>query len=143
MNKAWQMSPHERLKEWRRFRKQAESLEDVACLQEVVDWWKFTPIGSKAIDPYTTKEWPNPWDLIYTGNFDENAVALGMAYTLHLMDWPVEVVLLQETKKSFIGLVVIVDDKYVLGYTYGIVDKLSELKNYDIVNRWSTEDLVK
>lgn len=142
MNTAWQMPPHERLKEWRKWRKSIDSLGDEECLQAVVDWWKMTPIGSQTIDPYTNKEWPNPWDLLYKGNFDENAVALGMAYTLHLLDWPCEVVLLQATEKRYIGLVVIVDETYVLNYNYGTVDKLSELKNYDIVSRWSTEDLL-
>jgi len=107
-----------------------------------VDWWKFTPIGSRAIDPYESTEWPNPWELIHTGNFDENAIALGMAYTLHLMDWPCEVVLLQDMKKQFIGLVVLVDNTYIMNYNYGTVDKLRDLTNCEIVNRWSTEDLV-
>lgn len=142
MNTAWQLMPQERLREWRKWRKSIESLEDEDCLQAVVDWWKFTPIGSKAIDPYTRKDWPDPWELIFDNNFDENAVALGMAYTLHLMEWPCEVVLLQDTEKAFIGLVVIVDETYVLGYNYGIVDNIKELENCSVLNRWSTDDLV-
>jgi len=142
MNTAWQLTPQERLKEWRKWRKQVESQDDEDCLQSIVDWWKFTPIGSRAIDPYESTEWPNPWELIHTGNFDENAIALGMAYTLHLMDWPCEVVLLQDMKKQFIGLVVLVDNTYIMNYNYGTVDKLRDLTNCEIVNRWSTEDLV-
>lgn len=142
MNTAWQLMPHERLKAWRKFRKDIADIPDLECLQAVVDWWKFTPIGSRAIDPYESTDWPDPWQLIHTGNFDENAIALGMAYTLHLIDWDCYVSLMQDPEKNFIGLVVIVDDEYVLNYNYGTVDKLSELKHCEVLNNWHTEELI-
>jgi hypothetical protein len=142
MNTVWQLMPDERLKEWRKFRKRIEELSDSECLQEVVDWWKFTPIGSKAIDPYDNEKWPDPWALIHTGNFDENAVALGMAYTLQLMDWPCEVALVQDSEKRFLGLVVIVDNELILNYNFGTVEKLKELKHCEVLSRYKTEELI-
>lgn len=142
MNTVWQLMPNERLKEWRKFRNHIQDFDDMECLQEVVDWWKFTPIGSRAIDPYDNEEWPDPWQLIHTGNFDENAVALGMAYTLHLMDWPCEVALAQDTDRRFLGLVVLVDNNLILNYNFGTVEKLSELKNCEILSKYNTNDLL-
>ena len=141
MNSVWQQSPEERLKLWRKFRKDNENLEDQECLQAIVDWWKFTPIGSRAIDPYSKDTWPDPWQLIYEGNFDENAVALGIAYTLHLMEWPCTVSLVQSEDKTFFGLIVIVDDEYVLNYTYGEIDKFSEMQQISVLEKYTTDEL--
>lgn len=141
MHTVWQLMPQERLKEWRKFRKSVEHLDDEELLRKVVDWWKLTPIGSKTIDPYDNKDWPNPWDLIHDGNFDENAVTLGMAYTLHLLDWPCEVALVQGIENKYIGLVVIVDDEHVLNYNYDTIDKLTEL-NCEVLQTYNTESLV-
>lgn len=143
MNTVWQESPNQRLKTWRSFRKEIQDLEDKPCLEKVVEWWKYTPIGSRVIDPYESKEWPDPWNLIYIGNFDENAVALGIAYTIHLLDWPCEVLLVQNTKLSFVGLVVLVDDQYVLNYTYGSIDDSVVLRDCEILDRWYTNELTK
>lgn len=141
MNSVWQQPPEERLKLWRKFRKDNEHLEDLECLQAVLDWWKFTPLGSRAIDPYNRETWPDPWELVFEGNFDENAVALGIAYTLHLMDWPCTVALVQDIEKTFFGLVVIVDDHYILNYNYGEIGIYSKINDIEILESYSTEEL--
>lgn len=141
MNHIWQASPEERLKYWRDFRKELEHLDDLECLQAVVDWWKMAPLSTRSIDPYYSDEWPDPWQLLYEGDFDENSIALGMAYTLHLMEWPCHIKLVQDINQSFLGLVVIVDDKHVLNYNYGSVDDHSVLTNSVVLESWPTEKL--
>ena len=51
--------------------------------------------------------------------------ALAMAYSLQLADAHCEVMLVQDNKLSFLGLIVLVDNEYVLGYTYGVASQKS------------------
>ena len=138
----WMAPPTERLKKWRSFRQSIdkENLED--SLQELVDWFKTAPLSSRVIDVYDNTLWPGPWDLLYAGDMDENAIALAMAYSLQLADVDCEVMLVQDNKLSFLGLIVLVDNKYVLGYTYGVVDKKSALVNCDVLDSYSPKDLL-
>ena len=74
---------------------------------------------------------------------DENSIALGMAYTLHLADWECDVLLVQNQEESWIKLLVLVDDNYVLNYTYGIVEHKEILDGYTIVEKYATDTLTK
>ena len=144
MNDVWQQSPKQRLKTWREFRLSLDDIEyEEDCLQAVVDWWKTAPVGSRELEIYDVKSWPDPWQLIYTNALDENSIALGMAYTLHLADWTCSVLLVQNQEESWIRLVVLVDDTYVLNYTYGVVEEKQILKNCSIVEKYNTDLLTK
>jgi hypothetical protein len=130
MNEFWQCSPKQRLSLWRQFRKTLASMEYLERLQAVVDFWKMAPMSSMHTDIYDAKTWAQPWDFIWEGVYDENNVALGMAYTLQLESYAqCEILLVQNTKKSYINLIVLVDKKHILNYNYGIVNDMSELDN--------------
>ena len=58
-----------------------------------------------------------------------------MAYSLQLADAHA-MSLVQDNKLSFLGLIVLVDNEYVLGYTYGVVDK-NPLVNCDVLDSYS------
>lgn len=135
------MTPGDRLKEWRKWRKEIITQEDRQLLESVVYWWKFTPLMNKVLDIYDSEDWPDPWMLLWDAKFDEHATALGMAYTLHLMDWPCDLVLIQ-TKTGMPMLVVAIDDEHVLNFTYGEIDTFAVLGDCTVVKRWSTDDLV-
>ena len=138
----WMAPPTERLKKWRSFRQSIdkENLED--SLQELVDWFKTAPLSSRVIDVYDNTLWPGPWDLLYAGDMDENAIALAMAYSLQLADVDCEVMLVQDNKLSFLGLIVLVDNEYVLGYTYGVASQKIPLVNCDVLDSYSPKDLL-
>lgn len=141
MNIAWQLTPSERLKEWRSFRKTIEDEKTKTELyQQVVNWWKFAPIGSIGIDPYDHTDWPDPWELVYDANFDENTIALGMAYTLQLLNHDCDVAVIQNEKGQVI-ITVIVDEKYILNYNYGTVENFKDI-NCEILSRYATRDLM-
>tara|TARA_B100000035_G_scaffold314094_1_gene329436 strand:+ start:9674 stop:10108 length:435 start_codon:yes stop_codon:yes gene_type:complete len=144
MDNVWQQAPKTRLKLWRDFRLQLDSVDyEEDCLQAVVDWWKSAPVGSRELDIYDVESWPDPWQLVYNNALDENSIALGIAYTLHLIDWECEVLLVQNQEESWIRLIVLVDDKYVLNYTYGKVEETSVLNNCQIVEKYFTNQLTK
>jgi len=144
MDNVWQQAPKIRLKLWREFRMQLDSIDyEEDCLQEVVNWWKSAPVGSRELDIYDVESWPDPWQLIYNNALDENSIALGIAFTLHLIDWECEVLLVQNQEESWIKLVVLVDDRYILNYTYGKVEDPSVLNNCQVLEKYLTNELTK
>ena len=105
-------------------------MEYLERLQAVVDFWKMAPMSSMHTDIYDAKTWAQPWDFIWEGVYDENNVALGMAYTLQLESYAqCEILLVQNTKKSYINLIVLVDKTHILNYNYGIVNSMDEMDN--------------
>lgn len=66
-----------------------------------------------------------------------------MAYTLELCDWSCDILLVQDAGKSKVGLVIRLDNEYVLNHNYGIVDNVSVLDKCEILNTWYSDDLVK
>jgi len=144
MNDVWQQSPKQRLKLWREFRLSLDNIEyEEDCLQSVINWWKSAPVGSRELDIYDKNTWPDPWQLIYTNALDENSITLGIAYTLHLIDWECDVLLVQNQEESWIRLIVLVDDCYVLNYTYGVVENKDILNDCTILEKYHTSQLTK
>lgn len=141
MNNIWQDPPELRLKEWRKFRKQLEELEDTECLQQLTEWWSYAPMSARVIDPYDNEHWPDPWKLLFNGEYDENIISLGICYTLELMDWENTLMLVQHRKKGTLGLVVCVDNEYVLGYNHNTVDDAEILQEFEILKKWESSEL--
>jgi hypothetical protein len=137
MNDYWfSTGPKERLALWRNFRKSLkdESLE--RSLEMTSNWWSFAPISANVFDAYDPNTWPKPWDLIWNGEYDENNIALGMAYTLHLGDVAeCELAMVQDKKDNVARLVAIVGEQYVLNYRFNTVDKIDVLNKCDILHK--------
>lgn len=142
MFNVWQLNPDERLKEWRSFRNSLCEQDLKQQLEQVVDWWKNTPLGSRQLDIYDATEWNDPWELLHKGDFDENSIALGMAYSLQLIDVDTQLLLVQNRKNHTLNLIVLVDEQYILNYTYGSIDKVDVLEDCEILQRWSTKNLL-
>jgi hypothetical protein len=139
----WLLSPDQRIRDWRKFRKELDTVnDDLQCLKNLVEWWKLAPVATRAVDPYDSNDWPDPWELLYNGNYDENVIAIGMAQTLELIDWPCDLHLVQNTKQSFIGLIVSVDNEFVLNYTYGIVEDYDRVMTECVIlHSWKSSEL--
>ena len=135
--------PTERLKKWRAFRQSIDKENLEASLQELVDWFKTAPLSSRVIDVYDSTLWPGPWDLLYAGDMDENAIVLAMGYSLHLAEVDCEIQLVQDRTESFLGLIILVDNTWTLGYTYGEVEDKSVLDSCTVVASYSPEELLK
>tara|TARA_R110002050_G_scaffold266391_1_gene407724 strand:+ start:531 stop:890 length:360 start_codon:yes stop_codon:yes gene_type:complete len=118
-------------------------MEYIERLQAVVDFWKMAPMSSMHTDIYDTSTWLAPWDFIWEGRYDENSVALGMAYSLQLeSNAECEILLVQNTKESYINLIVLVDKTHILNYNYGIVNSVDQLdKNTTILEKIQVSEL--
>ncbi len=118
-------------------------MEYLERLQTIVDFWKMAPISSKYTDIYDASTWLAPWDFIWKGVYDENNIALGMAYTLQLEGFAeCEILLVQNSKESYISLIVLVDKLHVLNYNYSIVNSVDDIDvNTIILNKIQVSEL--
>ena len=140
MDEVWQLPPKQRIQRWRKLRKRINEYSNLLeQLQVVLDFWKTTPISTRAIDPFDESTWGTPWEMLHQNDYDENVVSLGMAYTLHYSNISCRLLLVQNVEKSDIKLIVLVDNKYVLNYNYNNIDttdivekELEVLKDIDV-----------
>jgi hypothetical protein len=122
--------PSEVRKQWKSLRDSLTlDLDDMSHLEATAKWWSRAPIVKSWIDWDYPQNWPNPWELITAGHFDNSAIAIGMAYTLFLCKderWDhgrVKLALVCDQNKTMQHLIVIVDDSWILNRTYAQVER--------------------
>ena len=123
---AWYESPSTRLNRWRAFRKGLNTDDTKSVCELVIDWWKMAPISSWTIDPVDSSTWPTPWEMLHSGNFCENSMALGMSYTIHYANEniPNKLLYITDRENSIQKLCTLIDNKYLLNYSYGAISTL-------------------
>lgn len=82
----WDKKGNERLAAWRQFRQNQVSQPTDTQINNTVRLWKDCHLGNHHYDFLNIKDWPTPWELILEDDYDEFSRALGMAYTLILID---------------------------------------------------------
>ena len=141
MNQVWQLAPEQRLKEWRKLRKEIENMDDDKCLDILNEWWSSAPLSTRVIDPYDNDNWPDPWKLLHNGDLDENVIGLGMAYTLELIGWECDLLLVQSVEKGMLRLIIVVDDDKVLNYNHNEIVTIEVLDELEIIKKWESSEL--
>jgi len=116
-----------RLEHWKGFRKTlSEMSDDIQKFQAVADYWATAPLLNIAYDPEAPNTWPTIWEMIRTGDWCRNSVAIGMEGTLRLSGIdPKRLMLglLLDQDVSMMTMVVQVDTKWLLNYDWGILTK--------------------
>lgn len=138
----FQLNYEARLSDWYDLRVHLEdsSLEE-KCIN-IDKWWQRAPLVTHHLHILDSENWPDPWQLLVENTYDEVARALGICYTLLLLD--VENVEMAEATDSMGNdiVVVLVDNaKYVLNYFPDTVlsNKLSDFN----IKRKVTLDNIK
>ena len=114
----WAPKYQDRLQQWVDLRHEVARLDLESCLLSVNDWWQQTPWRPYYLhwDDYQT--WPGPWDLLADDTYCGLARALGIVYTLLLIDHEkVDEISLIETDDS--NLVQVNEGKYILNWAPG------------------------
>lgn len=129
----------ELLTAWKNIRSNlTSSLSDMEHLELVNKFWMKSPIASSTIlDWDDAVNWPTPWELMSTTNFDESAISLGMFYTLLLSDdsrWTsdrLKLILVRDTIRQIQKIILEVDNQWLMNLDYNeICSKTAEEKNY-------------
>lgn len=120
MVNVFQLSFSERLQAWHQLRQNLihESL-DQQCLM-VDAWWQRAPFVNHYLHPQDTANWPDPWTLLAENHYCGIAKALGMCYTLWMIQQkPVEIAIATNNTEHLSAqhaLVLVDQAKYILNY---------------------------
>ena len=114
----WKTQYQERLADWYNLRQVASSADSIHQLQLINDWWLQAPIVNRVIVWDDPTEWPTPWQLLTNSGYCELARALGIVYTLMLLDTPLYTNL-RIINNGNDNLVLVDDGKYILNWAPG------------------------
>jgi hypothetical protein len=82
----WETSYQARLADWCQLRAQAATAEPVQALLAINNWWAQAPMVNRTITWDNTQVWPDPWNLLVNDGYCDLAKALGIVYTIMLLD---------------------------------------------------------
>ena len=84
------------------------------------------PISSMTIDPVDSSTWPTPWEMLHSGDFCEDSIALGMSYTIYYANEkiPNEILYIIDRDKEIQRLCVAIDNKYLLNLEHATISNL-------------------
>jgi hypothetical protein len=118
----FQLNYDARLRSWYELRVQIEgTLIQNKCV-EIDEWWQKAPLINHHLHPQDINTWPGPWDLLVENTYCTVARALGMCYTLLLVDeTDIEMVEATDNNGEDVVLVLVDNAKYVLNYYPGTV----------------------
>lgn len=110
----------DRLADWKKFR---DSLETSPTpFEDVAIFWSRAPFVNLYLDPQNTSSWPNPWQLVMEGKYDDLAICLGMLYTIKLtqrfMTTQCEIHKSESNKNKDLKFFLVVDNKHILNMEY-------------------------
>jgi hypothetical protein len=118
----WDRRGNDRLAAWRKFRLDQATCSEDQQIANTIELWKYCHIGSNHYDYLNINDWPTPWELILDDNYDDFSRALGMAWTLVMIDnWNDQNIYLRcykDMDHSCFYHVVELKDK-VINYNYG------------------------
>ena len=109
----------DRLKSWSELRLDCEELSLEQALDRIAEWWGHAPRMHNIIHWNDQNNWPDPWGLLADNSYDELALALGMSYTVSMIDkfdCSVEIVQAKDDQGMEYNLVLVDDRKYILNY---------------------------
>jgi len=104
-----------RLQAWHELRADAKSKDIESALMDINDWWWQVPTVNHYLHWDDISNWPGPWDLLADDVYCDVARALGMLYTVRLIEHDsIQHFSLAQTDKA--NLVLINDGKYILNW---------------------------
>lgn len=121
----------ERIQSWRDWRLQLSDQPIDLAIGEIASVWGKVPLSSHYLHPSVSEDWPNPWQLINDNIYCELAVALGMCYTISLLDHKdIDDVTLEiyDTGSGWLNLSSVNQGKYVLNYNVGSIVNIEQVK---------------
>lgn len=114
----WPITFEERLQEWHALRVSAAALPDQERCLNINDWWFRAPMVNRNLRWENYPEWPDPWKLLDENRWCSLARALGIVYTLMMIDDSYRYRLKLDYNNGD-NLVRVDDGKYILNWCPG------------------------
>ena len=112
----WPANFASRLDSWNRLRESCQTLPIEQALTAINEWWFDAPWKPYYLHWDDLKDWPDPWQLLSDNYYCDLARALGILYTITLLDradlGDAEVVLTENGD----NLVLVAKEKYILNW---------------------------
>ena len=144
-NQWWFEPPSKRLALWRDFRQSLDTSNISDVCKTVMDWWQGAPLLNITIDPVDSTNWPTPWEMLHQGDFCEDSLALGIAYTIYYANPDIknELIYITNKKQSFQKLCVLIDNKHLLNYERSVISNFTDLKDIEFSFRVNVNEIVE
>ena len=132
-----------RLQDWFQLRTSVTSLPIEQQCITIDKWWQDAPLVTHHLHPHDIDNWPDPWELLSENTYCEVARALGMCYTLLLLDISdVEMVLSTNNIGEDVVLVLVDNAKYILNYWPNTVVN-NNLRDFKVVSKIDLDKIIK
>ena len=82
----WPVTFAQRLESWNNLREQCLQLSDEQALSSINTWWFDVPWRPYYLHWDDQPKWPDPWQLLSDNHYCDLARALGILYTITLLD---------------------------------------------------------
>ena len=136
----WPKTFDQRLADWYNLRTFCKNQPIDQALSTIAGWWNLAPWQPYYLHWDDQKDWPDPWQLLNDNVYCDLAKALGILYTITLMDradmTPVDLVLTQDER----NLVLVDKTKYILNWTPGIV--VNNNLNFTVQRRYQYHHII-
>jgi hypothetical protein len=117
----WHKDFASRLSAWAELRSKVQSMPPEQILQTVNAWWYQAPWTGYYLHWDDMAKWPDPWQLLSDNIYCDLAKALGILYTISLLDRAdmadAELVL----DKDGTNLVLVAKEKYILNWNRDLI----------------------
>ena len=131
-----------RLQDWFQLRTSVTSLPIEQQCITIDKWWQDAPLVTHHLHPLDMENWPDPWELLSENTHCEVARALGMCYTLLLLDISdVELVLARNETAEDVVLVLVDNAKYIMNYWPDTVIS-NTLKDFKVVQKLDLQTII-
>jgi hypothetical protein len=133
----WKYDFGDRLSEWRDLRHDCQRLDLNQCLLKINDWWWQVPTVNHYLHWDDNPKWPDPWELLFDNIFCDLARALGMLYTVSMLErTDITDTKLIQTKRY--NLVQVNGGKYILNWCPGDILNIQSVDELPMRNISST-----
>jgi hypothetical protein len=111
----WPKTFEQRLVNWQQLRAEVNQPIDLSSLRKIEQWWWHSPWQAYYLHWDDYDNWPDPWDLLADNVYCNLARALGIAYTIGMLDsYKIHDVVLVEANGN--NLVLVEHGKYILNW---------------------------
>ena len=116
----WHQRYEDRLASWCQLREKNQHNDLETALLAINDWWQAAPLSNHYLHWDDRRNWPDPWDLLADNIYCSVAKALGIVYTIHLIERPdILDMQLAQSQDGNDNLVLINQGKYILNWAWG------------------------
>lgn len=124
----WPQDFETRLREWRQLRLDCQDKSLKEQLDTINDWWSHAPRINHLVHWNDQDNWLGPWDLLEENGYCELASALGLAYTILLVNENVDVVIAKAVDEIGSDCTILLVDNYILNWDISSVISKGQYK---------------